>query len=412
MLRTRNLRKRLFVTLFLAAVIPSGLLLLGGTLAVRELVVVTGSAGPWGEIAESGRELLARLEADPALDPATHEAALRHQEQLSESVRLSLLYTFVVERLLVFLPIAAGVLLLLAAALALWAATRASRSISGPVEELVRWTEALGAGRPLPPADPRRERWEIREFGNLRGALRRMGGELEDARRREVDRARTRSWSEMARRVAHELKNPLTPMKMAARTVSASDDPRIAEAGDVLTEEIARLDELARTFAQFGRPPEGPPSEVDLGELLEGLVRRLDPDGAGIRLHLPAETVRVMGHPVALERVARNLLANAQDASAAVGEAAPVELHLEATASGARIRVLDRGPGLPVGDEDRIFEPDFTTKQRGTGLGLPMVRQVVRSHGGTVEGRNREGAGAEFRVELPAMHPVGAGEPA
>ena len=407
-----TLRTRLFVALLLAAVIPSGLLLLGGTLAFREAVVTTGTAGPWSQVAESGSELLDRLEQVPA-DPAVTAAAARHREQLSESVRLSRLFTLVGERVLVLLPVFALGLLLLAALIAMVVATRVSRTMSEPVQELVRWTETLGRGEPLPAASGTgRGSAGILEFQTLRDALRRMHIELRRARERELERERTRSWTEMARRVAHDLKNPLTPMAMAARTVAASPDARTAEAGRVLTEEIERLDELARSFAQFGRPADGPPSQVDLVELLTGLKRRLsledgDPEASPVVMKVPGEgALLVEGYPTALERAVRNLVANALEATREDAGSEPVEVALDARGDGGAVLVIgDRGPGLPEGMERRIWEPDFTTKRRGTGLGLPMVRQVIRAHGGTVSARNREGGGAEFRVELPATIP-------
>jgi signal transduction histidine kinase len=415
----RSLRGRLFVALFLTAAVPTGLLLVAGALAFREVVVVTGSAGPWDQVAESGRELLDRVIDDPEADPMLVRAAERHREQLSESVRFSRLYAFLGGRVLLLLPVVAGGLFVMAAGLSLWSAKQVSRSLSRPVGEIVRWTEAMGRGEALPPPDPVREDREIREVRSLRAALRGMEAELRNARARELREARTRSWTEMARRIAHDLKNPLTPMQMAARTAASSSDPGAAQAGEVLLEEIARLDELSRSFAQFGRPPEGPPSAVDLSELLVHLVRRIDPDGEALELHVPPGNARVEGHPVALERVIRNLVVNALDATAAVEGAdalagrpsgpgrdrVRVELVADGIASPAQVhvRVLDRGPGLPPEGEERIWDPEFTTKRRGTGLGLPLVRQVVEAHGGLVRAWNRSGGGAAFEVSLPLL---------
>lgn len=429
----RSLRGRLFLALFLTAAIPAGLLLVGGSLVIREVVVGTGSAGPWDEVAASGRDLLSRIEEDPAASPALREAAEHHRAQLSESLRFSRLYAYLGERVLFLLPAVAGGLFLLAAGLSLWSAKQVSYSLSRPVREIVRWTEALGRGEPLPPDPPDPVFREVREIRALRDGLRAMEGELAAARARELREARNRSWSEMARRIAHDLKNPLTPMQMAAQRVARSSDPGAAEAGEVLLDEIARLDELSRSFAQFGRPPEGPPSVVELGELLQTLVRRVDPSGERVTLRLPDGETLVLGHPVALERVVRNLVVNALDAHAA-GEAAdpggpplqvevrlrrvppsslapPAEFRPDPANRGgmAEIQVEDRGPGLPAGEEDRIWEPDFSTKRRGTGLGLPLVRQVVEAHEGSVAATHRKGGGASFLVRLP-LHPA-PGEP-
>jgi signal transduction histidine kinase len=418
-----SLRGRLFVALFLTAAIPSAILLGGGALLLREIVVGTGSAGPWDEVAGSGSRLLeAVLAGESASSRALVEEATRHRDLLSESVRLSRLYAFLGDRVLGRLPWVAGGGFLLLVGLSLWSAKQLSRALSRPVRDIVQWTERLGSGVPLPPRDPASEDREIREFRALRGALRAMESSLGAAREREIAEARNRSWSEMARRIAHDLKNPLTPMQMAARTAAASTDPRAAMAGQVLLEEIARLDELSRAFAQFGRPPEGPPSPVDVDELLSGLLGRMDPGGTLTRLERrgatgaqdsptpraepnPTPPPFVLGHPVALERVLRNLLANALDASAETlgraGAAEPVRVTLDSGAHQLQVRIVDQGPGLPPGEEDRIWEPDFTTKRRGTGLGLPLVRQVVEAHGGAVHAFTRPEGGAEFQITLP-----------
>jgi two-component system, NtrC family, nitrogen regulation sensor histidine kinase NtrY len=423
-----GLRRRLFWTLFLAALLPATLTLLAGTFVLREMVVSTGSAGPWTAVADSGRELLDLLRASDT-SPEVTRAAEEHRTVLSESLRLSQIYALVGERIVLLIPAAGFLLLLLVAGIAALATRRLSASLAAPVEELATWIRRLGSGEPLPSVEATEGKRDIAEFRTLRAGLRDAEGQLREARRQELEQARARSWSEMARRVAHEIKNPLTPMRMAAERVARSEDPATSEAGEILLEEVDRLDGLARAFSHFGRAEEGPPAPVDLRELLEGVERRLLLDGAPVRIRVPSEPVVVNGHLEALERVVRNLVSNALEAQELPGASRPALPRRASGHSGsppptnpqgtedpgvivellvedgeARIQVTDRGPGIPRELLDRIWEPDFTTRRRGTGLGLPLVRQAVERHGGQVRAENRVEGGASFQVTLPLLH--------
>lgn len=445
-----GLRRRLFWSLFLSALIPAGLTLLGGSLVLRELVAQTGSAGPWAAVAESGRELLDLLRTSQA-SADLMAAAERHREVLSESLRLSQLYALVGERIIFLTPLAGLALLALVGVVAALATRKLASGLAAPAEELAEWIRRLGAGEPLPSPDETGHQREVAEFRALRTGLRDAAERLEEAHHRELEQARARSWSDMARRVAHEIKNPLMPMRMAAERVAGARDPALAEAGTILLEEVHRLDELARAFSQFGRPVEGPAAAVDLRELLQGLDRRLGLDD-GLSLELPADPVWVMGHVEALERVFRNLVSNALEAQAVPGtsrpagrsahrpapgppsgtgsgsdggypvappswggeadawngevkQSEPVRIRLLQAGNRARVVITDRGPGIDPDYLDRIWEPDFTTRRKGTGLGLPLVRQVVEHHGGRVTAGNRRDGGALFQVDLPLVAP-------
>lgn len=408
-----SLRARMFAVLVLVSVIPALLTLITGTMVIREVVRSTGSAGAWEEVAASGRTLFDEIQNQSVPSAELITATERHQGALEESLRFSRVYALIGERVLVLLPLLALFLLLLVSGLALGAANWLSQGFSRPVEELVHMTRSLASEDTLSLSESGGPS-DIREFAQLRAAIRTTSDELGEARRRELDQARTRTWSEMARRIAHELKNPLTPMAMAADRVARSGDPSLALAGEILKEEVGRLDELARTFAQFGQPPEGPMSTVDLAEVVSSLAGRLGSDGADIRFTNPGTPVLVTGHLEALERVVRNLLSNAYDSALAKaatdfgGKSGPlesgalIEITVHSESGWAEIQVRDQGTGIPEELLERIWEPDFTTRRKGTGLGLAMVRQVVRAHGGRVRAENRAEGGAKFTVRLPA----------
>ena len=405
------------MVLLLVSLVPTLLTLAVGTIVLREVVLATGSAGAWAEVAESGQGLFGEIASLGPGSERLESAVERHQTALAESVRFSRLYAFLGERALSLLPAFVLFLVILVAGLALAAANRFSEDFARPVERLVEWTRALASGDPIETDGPSSVRGKITEFAQLQDALQATSVELAEARRTEVEKARMRSWSEMARKIAHELRNPLTPMAMAAQRVVRSDEPAIAEAGEVLGEEIERLEGLARAFAHFGTPPEGPMSPVDLTELLETLARRLSSDRFPIEIDSPPEPVFVRGHLEALERVFRNLVSNALDSveAAAKGDGEedparePVRIELRTLPSAAEIRVVDRGTGIPEEILARIWEPEFTSKRRGTGLGLAMVRQVVHAHGGMAQARNRPTGGTAFLIGLPSDPEAGSG---
>ena len=404
MFKIKSFQRRILLALLSVALVPTVVLLLAGTQALREVVQTTGTAGPWSSVAESGQALLEEVEAAGLDNPAISAAAEAHQVALTDGLRGSLRFSLVSNRFMGLVPFIAFGLALVVVGLSFWAARQLSRGFSRPIRDLVGWTEIIAHNEPLPRSDPRGHRG-VQEFALLRDALRKMADELNEGRREAVQAAKLRSWTEMGRRVAHELKNPLTPMRIAASSVIRMEGETAHEAGSVLLEEINRLDEMARTFSQFGRMPEGPSSQVDLVELLEELVKQHGGgEGGGdtstlrFRVDSGSTVPRVEGHYDPLLRVFRNLLLNAIDAAGAAGD---VLVAIGGTSETARVEIRDSGPGIAEEDLDRIWDPEFTTKSHGTGLGLPSVKQTILFHHGRVSGRNHPDGGAVFLVELP-----------
>lgn len=400
----RSFRGRIFTALLVTALVPVAVAVAAGVFTVREIGSTVGTLGPWDAVAASGSRLVREAERAAPGDSTLAAAAEAHERALSESLRRSRMWSFVAERTLAALPVVALLGGVLAGVAAFVAAGWLAAGFSRPVRELVGWTERISRRESLPPPAPTELRGAT-ELQALRSAFREMASDLEAARDEEVRSARLRAWTEMARRVAHELKNPLTPMRMAATTLARRDDPTDADTGRVLLEEIGRLDEMARTFAQFGRMPESPPSDVDLGELLAGLVARHVESGIEIELRVDGDTPLVRGHYDLLERSFRNLLLNALEAVLQAGAttAPAVRIAVDRVDGGARVRIRDRGPGIPVDLLDDVWMPDVTTKRQGTGLGLAIVKQAMDAHGGTARARNldRDGWGCEFEVLIP-----------
>jgi two-component system nitrogen regulation sensor histidine kinase NtrY len=222
----------------------------------------------------------------------------------------------------------------------------------------------------------------------------------------------------VARRLAHEIKNPLTPMKLAFQQLEArwqqggDRDPAfgklLADAGEIVREEIATLQRLVEEFSGFARLPDVHPEPADLGEFVEEFVHQSPQLQADAEL----EVVRAAGAcPVALDRtlmrrVLANLCANAVEAS----RPARARLHLgvSRTRDRAVLSVADEGPGVERELRERIFDPYFTTKAgTGTGLGLAIVKKIVLQHGGEIQVGDRPGGGASFTLAFPLAGAAG-----
>lgn len=398
MFRIRSFRGRVFAALMLVAVVPGAVLIGGGVVALRGVGATTGTLGPWDAVARSGQELIEAATAAAPGDSAVTRLAREHGEALSGSVRQSRIWSVVSDRVVELLPLAALLGLLTLAAVSAWMARSLSRSLSAPVQELVGWTALIARGDRLPGHDDSTP--AAREFRALREALRGMARSLAEARRREVESAQLRAWTEMARRVSHELKNPLTPMRMSAAALARSDDDAVREPAEILLEEVARLDEMARTFSQFGRAPEGPSAPVDLEELARGLVARYRDADVPVTLKIRGPVPHVDGHHDMIERAVRNLLENAMEAVREEG-GTRVQVVVEGARDESRIEVADDGPGIPPELVERIWLPDVTTRHRGTGLGLALVRRTAEIHGGRATVDLPVEGGARFRLALP-----------
>jgi two-component system, NtrC family, nitrogen regulation sensor histidine kinase NtrY len=405
LLRLDRLERRLFGWLLLLTLVPMFTLLIGGyVLSARSLRWV-GTLGPWDSVAESGRALVEAATPLAEGDSALARTLDAHRSELSSSVLLARRWSFLGERIAAALPWAALLLALLLTALALWVGRRLAVQLARPIKELAGWAEQLPAGQALPEPVPGEEH-EVREVRALRDAMRIASVRIGEARARALETERVRAWGEMARRVAHEMKNPLTPLRLTAHRLASHPDAgtTLREPLDVIREETARLEELARQFAVLGRPSAGPASDIDVRELLERMLESDVPQHIRVSVHAPAPLPLIRAHYDALQRAFRNLVRNAVDAMDQIP--APdggheLSVAIAASHDEVRVSIADTGCGIAAESVERLFEPDFTLKAGGTGLGLAVVRQAVAAHGGTVSARSRATGGAEFTVTLP-----------
>lgn len=225
----------------------------------------------------------------------------------------------------------------------------------------------------------------------------------------EIARAqRLEAWSEAARRVAHEIKNPLTPIKLSAermmKKINAAD-PAAAEAvrqgARVIIEEVNLLKSLVDQFSRFSRMPETRPTPTDLPALAKRTISLYEDAKEGVALAfenlLPRSLYVLDGEQ--LERVLLNLLDNALEAS---GPGGRVKLSLREKEGMIEIQVSDTGSGIPPSDREKIFLPDFSTKPGSSGLGLAIVSRIVAEHHGTIRCEENRPTGSRFVIEIPA----------
>jgi signal transduction histidine kinase len=414
-------RTRLVLILSLFAIVPAFLLTLlwSGTVSTA-LPFVTGRPA-WDSVAASGEKAIAAARQAP-LTLSQRRAIDTHERELRTSVEQARRYSFLAGRTVRIIAIGGLLALLILTGAASRVAGHLSRQLSRPLDELVRWTELIGHGEPLPPPPERTivsgsrngddgttievTTSRVRgapEFETLRRSMREMVSELEHGRRQAVEAERLHAFRESARRVAHEIKNPLTPIRFALARLRGQAPQALQEDVDVIAMESERLDRMARSFAEFGRLPEGPPSEVDMGELVRYTARSSVPPGIALNLQIDENLPRVYGHNGALAGALSNVLLNAVDASGNNG-------HITVKASGVklggrdavRISVADDGKGIASENLQTIWEPYVTNKPGGTGLGLAIARQAVWAHDGTVNATSTLGKGTEIQFTIPA----------
>ncbi|CAN5834150.1 hypothetical protein BH23GEM9_BH23GEM9_02630 [soil metagenome] len=294
-----------------------------------------------------------------------------------------------------------GALLSLALSLAV------GRALADPIGQLRRASAAVGAGS-LRIRLPERAG---DEFGELFASFNRMTRRLRRARARQLRTARVLAWGEMARQVAHEIKNPLTPIKLSVQHLRRAHRDRHPGFDEILDSnvsqilvEIDRLSEIARAFSRYGAPADaaGPLTPVEAPAVIAEALTLYRSGDRNVRYidivepGLPA----VQARSDELKEVLLNLVENAR---AALNGAGAITIRAQRYEDRVEIEVSDDGPGMPAELLNRIFEPHFSTRSAGTGLGLAIVRRLVESWGGTVHAESEFGSGTTIRIRLQAL---------
>lgn len=300
--------------------------------------------------------------------------------------------------------LAAGAGMILAILLSGWAAARVTR----PVEQLAQAAREVAGGN-----------WNTQvtiqstdELGELAASFNRMTHELLEQKERLVQTERVAAWRELARRLAHELKNPLFPLQLTvenllrARQQSPEQFEEIfQESSSTLLAEISNLKTIISRFSEFSRMPQPHLQRIDLNEIVQNVARlfhaQLHTPGREpieCKLELAESMEPVAADPELMHRVLSNLVLNAMDA---MPEGGVLTMRTRQNEQHTFVEVSDTGTGLTPEECERLFTPYYTSKSHGTGLGLAIVQSVVSDHGGRVSVRSQTGHGATFEIELP-----------
>jgi two-component system nitrogen regulation sensor histidine kinase NtrY len=292
----------------------------------------------------------------------------------------------------------------LAVLLSGWAAARVTR----PVEQLAEAARQVAAGD-----------WHAQvtvtsadELGELAESFNRMTKELLQQKEQLLQSERVAAWRELARRLAHELKNPLFPLQLTVENLlrSRQQSPEqfeevFSESSFTLLAEIANLKAIVSRFSEFSRMPQPQFQRVQLNDVVDGVMRLFQaqlnaPSRTGIecKLELAEVMPTIAADPELLHRALSNLVLNAMDA---MPQGGTLTLGTRREGEWAVLEVADTGTGLTPEECERLFTPYYTNKAHGTGLGLAIVQSIVSDHGGRISVRSEAGRGTSFVMELP-----------
>jgi two-component system nitrogen regulation sensor histidine kinase NtrY len=362
------------------------------------------------QVEQQGREsnALMHWSPDPADDETIHAIPLSGADDKTLGVLLigtsRRPYVEVKRHIQSAAMLVGGAGILLAILLSSWAAARVTK----PVEQLAVAAREVAAGN----LHTEVAVTSTDEVGDLAEAFNRMTRDLLEQKDRLIQTERVAAWRELARRLAHELKNPLFPLQLTVENLirARQQSPEMfeeifRESSATLLAEISNLKQVISRFSEFSKMPQPQLQSVQVNEVVQRVARLYQAQleargGAPITSHLELDKnlESVAADPELLHRAISNLVLNAMDAMPQGGT-----LRLRTRQDGDRvfIEVRDTGVGLTPEECERLFTPYYTSKQHGTGLGLAIVQSVVSDHGGTVSVQSKPGHGTTFRIELP-----------
>lgn len=362
------------------------------------------------QVLKQGREAssLVHWSSNPSDDETIHAIPLRGQDDKTLGVLLvgssRRPYVEVKRRIQSAALLVGGTGILLAVLLSSWAAARFTR----PIEDLAVAAREVAAGN----LRAHVEVTSADEVGDLAETFNQMTRDLLEQKERLVQSERVAAWRELARRLAHELKNPLFPLQLTVENLvrAKQQSPEMfeemfRESSATLLAEIGNLKQIIARFSEFSKMPQPQLQPVSINEVVQGVGRlfqaQLQSRSTGAivcRLELFASDEPIAGDAELLHRAFSNLVLNAMDA---MPEGGTLMLRTRDAQDRIRVEIADTGLGLTHEECDRLFTPYYTSKQHGTGLGLAIVQSVISDHGGTINVQSQPGAGTTFVVDLP-----------
>jgi len=299
-----------------------------------------------------------------------------------------------------------GAGILVAVLASLWFAARVTR----PVESLAQAARRVAAGDLAAKVDV--ETGD--ELGELAAAFNRMTEDLLQQKERTVQAERVAAWRELARRLAHELKNPLFPLQVTVENLIRAKEkaPELfeevfVEGTTTLLAEISNLKTIIGRFSEFSRMPQPQRKPTQVNDVVRSVLRVFqaqlqEKSQIAVHTELDSQLPEISADPELLHRALSNLVLNAIDAMPQGGD---LTLSTDAADERIEISVSDTGSGLTEEECGRLFTPYYTSKQHGTGLGLAIVQSVVSDHGGRISVESAKEKGTTFRIELPRGEP-------
>ena len=272
--------------------------------------------------------------------------------------------------------------------------------VSRPLKRLQTGTEELSKGN-----------WSINvkesnfsPLNDLIVSFNKMTSELESSRKKLIQAEKELIWREMARVMAHEIKNPLTPIRLALERIQSkkegtTEEFQIAlESGAlIIHEEIDSLRNLATEFSEFARMPEARISPHNLNEQIQDIILPYQ-NQAAFELDLSGNLPQFYADKTQIKQVFVNIIQNAIQSS---GEECTIRISTRAFNGSVDISISDNGSGISIEDRKKIFEPYFSKRKKGTGLGLAIVKRIIQQHEGTIEVKSEKGNGTTFTLTFP-----------